>query len=207
MKFRPLFLICFFLILHTSLFSQNFGGGILAGLVGSQVAGDPSSGYNKLGGYLGVYANRQFTLKSGAQMEMYFIQKGARENPNDENSNFQYLLRINMIELPVLYNYTINKSLILSGGLGYSYIFGDPYEQANYSTSVPSTEWNRHSLTFILGIEYRITDHFSAVFRTNNSVTAIRDHASGAKRLFNQGQYSDALTIGLCYNFFNAKGK
>lgn len=205
MKYRHLILIVLPVLIHFSSFSQNFGGGISAGLVGSQVAGDPSSGYNKLGVYMGIYANRQFTMKSGAQMEMYFIQKGARENPTDENGNFQYLLRINMIELPILYNYTINKSLILSGGLAYSYIFGDPYEEANYSTSVPNTEWNRHSLSFILGIEYRITDQLSAVFRTNNSITAIRDHASGAKRLFNQGQYSDALSLGLSFNFFNSK--
>lgn len=205
MKYRLLILIVVPVFIHFSSFSQNFGGGITTGLVGSQIAGDPSSGYNKLGIYLGVYANRQFTLKSGAQMEMYFIQKGARENPTDENGNFQYLLRINMIELPVLYNYTINKSLLLSGGLAYSYIIGDPFEEANFSTSVPNTEWNRHSLSFIFGIEYRITDQLSAVFRTNNSITAIRDHASGAKRLFNQGQYSDALTLGLSYNFFNSK--
>lgn len=187
----------------TQIFAQEFGGGVLGGIAASQVFGDTVSGYNKPGAYFGVYANRQFTLRSGAQMEMYYIQKGAKENPTEENGFFQYLLRINMIEIPVLYNYTINKKLKLSGGLAYSYIFGDPYEESAYSTSVPDTPWNRHNLTFILGIEYQFAANFSAVFRTNDSVTPIRDHASGEKRFFNRGQYSDALTLGVTYILFN----
>lgn len=198
----------FSIIVITSVsFAQEFGGGILGGIVASQVTGDPSSGYNKPGPYIGVYANRQFTLKSGAQIEMYYIQKGAKENPIEENGFFQYLLRINMIELPVLYNYTINKRIVLSTGLAYTYIFGDPLEEANFSTSVPNTPWNRHSLTFILGIEYKFAGSFSFVFRTNDSLTPIRDHASGQKRLFNRGQYNDALTLGITYNILTPKAK
>lgn len=205
LRYLTIIFIIFFSV--TELRSQEFDGGVLGGIVASQVFGDPSSGYNKPGVYFGVYASRQFTLKSGAQLEMYYIQKGARENPNDENGNFQYLLRINMMEIPVLYNYTINKKLLLSGGLAYSYIFGDPYEEANFSSSVPDTPWNRHSLTFVLGIEYKMSQNLAVIFRTNNSITPIRDHASGQKRLFNRGQYSDALTLGLSYNIFTTQAK
>jgi hypothetical protein len=193
------------LFLHFSSFSQQFEGGLMGGLLGSQVAGDPSSGYNKLGGYLGIFAKRQFTLKSAAQLEMYYIQKGARENPTDENGNFQYLLRINNIEIPLLYIFKINKHLELSVGIAYTLLIGTPYEEANYSTSVPDTPFNTHSATFILGIDYFINENLSATFRTNNSMTPIRPHASGASRLFNHGQYSDALTLGLAFHFNTSK--
>jgi opacity protein-like surface antigen len=204
MKIKPILLFFFLSIFFIeSGYSQQFEGGAIGGIVGSQVQGDPTSGYNKLGGYFGVYARRKFTLKSAVQMEMYYIQKGARQNGTEENGFNQYLLRINMIELPIMYKYTINKKLLMSIGLAYTYIFGDPYEEYNFSTNVPNTPWNRHSLTFILGIEYDLTDKLSIVFRTNNSITPIRDHASGQKRFFNRGQYSDALIFGLCYNFIN----
>lgn len=196
-------LLIIFLASPRVLFSQGFGGGVMAGLVGSQVAGDPSSGYHKLGFYAGVFANRQFTLKSGAQLEMYFIQKGARENPSEANGNFQYLLRINYIELPLLYVFTINKHLDLSGGLAYSYMVGKPFEEANYSSSVSGASWNRSSLTFVLGIEYQITEMLTASFRTNNSLTPIRPHVSEATRFANQGQYSDALVFGLRFNIMH----
>lgn len=199
------------LVLSTFIFfskqvnAQEFGGGFMGGLVGSQVAGDPSSGYHKLGIYGGFFVNRQFTLKSGAQLEMYYIQKGARENPTDENGNSQYLMRVNYFEIPVLYNFTINKTLILTGGFAYSYLVGTPYEEANFSTSVAGEEFNQHNATFVIGIEYVITNQLSASFRINTSITPIRPHVSGATRFANKGQYSDALTIGLTYNFFNQK--
>jgi hypothetical protein len=195
-------LVLFLFVIVFGSFSQEFSGGVTGGLVGSQVFGDPSGGYNKPGVYLGLYALRQFTPKSGAQLEMYYIQKGARENPTEENGYFQYLLRINMIELPILYHFSINKNLKLSGGFAYSYIFGDPYEEANYSSAIAGTPWNRSSVTFILGLEYQVMPGLSVLFRTNDSVTPIREHVSGEKRLFNRGQYSDALVLGVTYTLF-----
>lgn len=203
MRKKVLYIIILLCLLsQKQIFAQKFEGGLTGGLVGSQVAGDPSSGYNKLGVYFGVFASRQFTLKSGAKFEMGYIQKGARENPTEENGNFQYLLRLQYIELPVLYQFTINQRLLLNAGLAYSYLLGTPYEEANFSNSVSGTEFNTHTATFILGLDYRITDALSASFRTNNSITPIREHVSGAKRLFNRGQYSDALTFGLTYYLF-----
>jgi len=200
-----LVLVLSVLLAHSVSYSQKFEGGIIAGLLGSQVAGDPSSGYNKLGGYFGLMVKRQFTLKSAAQLEIYYIQKGARENPREENGYFQYLLKINNIEIPLLYIYTINKQLQIPVGIAYTYLLGTPHEEANFSSFVPNTPFNKHSATFILGINYIISDHLSASFRTNNSILPIRPHASGATRLFNHGQYSDALTIGLVYHFINPK--
>jgi len=182
--------------------AQEFEGGLLGGLDGSQVAGDPSSGYHKLGAYFGVFARRQLSLKSGMQFEMYYIQKGARENPTEDNAYFQYLLKIQYIELPLLYQYRVNSGLDISIGLAYSYFVGEAYEEANFSNSVSQTPFHKSSATFVLGIEYKITRRLAASFRTNNSITPIRDHVSGAKRLFNRGQYSDVLTFGLAYNFF-----
>ena len=192
------------LLLSVSGFSQGFEGGAMGGLLGSQVAGDPSSGYNKLGAYFGILAKRQFTLKSGAQLEMYYIQKGAKENPTEENGHFSYLLRINNIEIPLLYLFTINEHLQMSVGVAYTYLLGEPHEEANGSTSgISNAGFNKHSATFVLGIEYYINNHLAVSFRTNNSITPIRPHVSGATRFFNKGQYSDVLSLGLVYHFRN----
>ncbi|OYT17829.1 MAG: hypothetical protein B7C24_00790 [Bacteroidetes bacterium 4572_77] len=203
LKFFLLVLVVFGL--NTHIRAQQFTGGIMAGLVGSQVAGDPSSGYNKLGFYSGAFTHRQFTLKSGAQLEIYYIQKGARENPTKENGQVQYLMRIQYIEIPLLYTYTINPKLDLQTGLAFSYFIGTAYEEYNFNQSVPNTPFHKASATFILGIDYKINDNLSANFRTNNSITPIRDHASGQKRFFNRGQYSDALCFGLVYTFSGRK--
>ncbi len=199
---KILFIGLFILFIQLDSYSQEFESGIMAGLVGSQVAGDASSGYNKLGAYFGVLANRQFTLKSGAQFEIYYIQKGAKENPTEENGYSSYLLRINNIEIPLLYLFTINEHLQMSVGVAYTYLLGEPHEEYNESTSgISNAGFNKHSATFILGIEYYINEHLAASFRTNNSITPIRPHVSGAERFFNRGQYSDILSLGLVYHF------
>jgi len=199
---RVISILIISLFINVSGFSQGFEGGAMGGLLGSQVAGDPSSGYNKLGVYFGILAKRQFTLKSGAQLEMYYIQKGARENPTEENGFSSYLLRINNIEIPLLYLFTINEQLQLSVGVAYTYLLGEPNETFNESTSgISNAGFNKHSATFILGIEYYINKQLSVSFRTNNSITPIRPHVSGSTRFFNKGQYSDVLSLGLVYHF------
>lgn len=200
--FYGAFIILTFALLTPTCNAQEFEGGVIGGLLGSQVAGDVSTGYNKLGAYFGIFSKRQFSLKSGAQLEMYFIQKGARENPTEENGETQYLLKVNYIEIPLLYLYRINEKLELSGGLALSYKIGDHYEEFGYSSLVSNAGFNSTSFTFVLGINYGITERISASFRTNNSISPIRPHVSGAKRFSNRGQYSDALTLGLVYHIF-----
>lgn len=196
------YILFLMLLVIPSVFAQKFEGGIMGGLLGSQVAGDPSAGYHKLGVYGGISVSRHITEKSGLQLEMYFIQKGAAENPTEENGNFQYLLRVRYVEIPILYQFNISKELLLEGGLAFSYLVGTPYEEANFSTAVPKTPFYQSSATFILGLEYRVTQSFSVIFRTNNSITPIRAHASGATRFFNRGQYSDILSLGVSFNIF-----
>jgi len=200
--FSTILIFIISLSVNFSGFTQSFEAGVMGGLLGSQVAGDPSSGYNKLGGYFGLLAKRQFTLKSGAQLEMYYIQKGAKENPSEENGYFSYLLRINNIEIPLLYLFTINEHLQMSVGIAYTFLLGEPHEEANGSTSgISNAGFNKHSATFVLGIDYYINTQLSVSFRTNNSITPIRPHVSGSTRFFNKGQYSDVLSLGLVYHF------
>ena len=45
--------------------AQDFNGGLMAGLVGSQVAGDTYSGYNKAGLFLGVLTALQQAVTHG----------------------------------------------------------------------------------------------------------------------------------------------
>ncbi len=184
------------------LYAQSFTGGITSGMVTSQVAGDLSSGFNKAGFFATAYAQRQFTLKSAARVGISFIQKGSRESHKErKNNGLQYLMRVNYVEIPLLYVYKLQNNLQLLGGLSYARLVGTPYEENDYITTVVSAGFNRHNLNFIMGIEYFIIPNISVSIQSNNSITPIRPHASGAKRGFNRGQYSDALLFGASYHF------
>ncbi len=75
---------------------QRFKGGLFAGVNASQVAGDISSGYKKLGITFGATVETQLNDRWGLKMELGFSQKGSRENPTDENGNTQMLMIMSM---------------------------------------------------------------------------------------------------------------
>lgn len=193
---RRIFLSLLLLCLGATLIAQDFRGGITAGMVGSQVAGDCCSGYNKAGFYVGGYVYYPLGERSTAQMELQYIQKGSRQNPKEENDYNSYLLRIHYVELPVLYKYSLLDQLSLEIGLSYA-VYVASKEKADEQEAVSGKAFNRHNLNFIAGLYYNITDNFRINLRSDNSITPIRPHVSGKTRFFNQGQYSDLICLGL----------
>ncbi len=179
--------------------SQDFRGGLKAGANGSQVAGDCCSGYDKAGIFIGGFVNYPISEHSQLQMELEYSQKGSRRNPTEENGYQQYLLRLDYIDLPVLYQYVYGK-FTFEIGLGYGYLL-HTYEEADFSDQIAGTEFNRHALNLLGGLYYRFADQWQVNFRSTNSLMAVREHASGVKRLFNRGQYNDVLTLCLVYEF------
>ncbi len=199
MQMKTFRLIVVILLAPVWLSAQKFEGGLFAGLNASQVAGDVASGYHKVGLTFGGFASLRLNDHSELRMELAYSQKGSRLNPTDEDPR-QYLLRVNYIDLPLLYRYHYNQKLTFEGGLSYGYLMNH-YEEADYYTFVSSAGFNTHALNIIAGLSYRLSDQFSAGFRSVNSLIPLRDHVSGVKRLFNRGQYNDVLTLSLYYHF------
>ncbi|MCD4747226.1 MAG: PorT family protein [Bacteroidales bacterium] len=83
--------------------AQKFNGGVMLGFTGSQVAGDNDSGYNKAGLFGGGFVNLEIGSRSLLQLELEFMQKGSRHNPNFEQGDTKSLLiRPNYGEMPLL---------------------------------------------------------------------------------------------------------
>lgn len=190
-------LLLILVLLPLAVFAQKIEGGLLLGINATQVAGDRLSGFNKAGIMAGGYASVRFGFKSEFRMELEYSQKGSRENPTDENP-FQYLLRVNYVELPMLYRYHYNQRLIFEVGLSYGYLL-HYYEENNYSTEVSSTGFHTHALNLVAGIAYVLNPRINAGFRTSNSILTIREHPYNVHRFFNEGQFNDALTLYLSY--------
>ncbi len=179
---------------------QRFKGGLFAGVNASQVAGDISSGYKKLGITFGATVETPINDKWSLKMELGFSQKGSRENPTDENGNTQMLMRLNYIDLPILLRYKINRPLTAQFGLGYGYLLYHYVENDYSTTTVAGTPFNTHALNILAGISYSISTRFLLDFRANTSLIPVRPHSSGASRWFNHGQYNDVLSLTLHYS-------
>ena len=204
---RKSYNIIIMLILTLSAFGlkgQQFNGGIMAGVAGTQVAGDTFYGFHKAGIFAGGFVNLQFTEHSVMQMELEYFQKGSRENPDSANNYTQYLFRVNYIELPVLYQYIASKRFKIEVGPSAAFLVGWYEERDEYEIKGGNRP-ARVTLQINAGLYVNLTEHLMVNLRTNNSLLNIRsDNATGdVLRIFpgNYGQFNDCLVLSLYYQF------
>lgn len=199
MKQNYLIVIFFFFSIFTS-FAQSFQGGLAAGLVGSQVAGDTYSGYNKPGAYAGIWVRLAINGNSSVQTELSYFQKGSRHNPDEKRQDFTfYLMRLGYIEMPFLYQYHLRNKATLELGPSFSYLLHS-YEERDYS-EVSYGKFSLFNPSFVAGIGYPVTEKLGVHFRMNSSLLSIRSYnAIGVRsRLFDNGQYNDCILLFLSY--------
>lgn len=184
---------------------QQFHGGIIVGLAGTQVAGDTYSGYNKAGIFAGGFVSIDVGQKSALQMELTYFQKGSRENPREKNGYKQYLLRLNYIELPIFYQYKAGRFTIEAGPsagflVGY---FEDNILNPNPISDDPEIPPARVTLQINLGVRFAITQQIGVDVRTNNSLMNVfsKNRTGDVWRLWDHGRYNDSLVLSLYYLF------
>lgn len=179
--------------------AQTFRPGVLFGLTTSQVGGDGYQGFNKLGVTFGGYVRYNLNENWSTQFEIYYMQKGSRNNfsisTNDPSQSSSFLLmRLNYVEIPLLFRFN-HRKFIYEIGPYYSQLVGMNFEwrSDNGSAAGPytdldefNTEYNfqyplkSSDLGFILGIAYKINEKVVGTIRYGQGVMAIKKYESGA---------------------------
>jgi len=196
---KKLLLISLLIIAAVATKAQEFNGGILAGIAGTEISGDRLSGPNKAGIYAGAYVNRYFSQRSSVQMELDYIQKGSRSNPDSTNNFQSYLLRLNYIELPVHYRYDFIEQASVETGLSLG-VLVHSYEEANGYEWTSGPDFKPIDLSFNIGLFYSLTEDLRINVRYSNSILAVRPHSQGQTYRWNKGQYNEVLSFVLFYN-------
>lgn len=199
-------ILSLFLVLFVMIgFAQKFNGGALIGLAATQVAGDKYSGFNKAGPIAGFFVNLEASPRSTFQMELYYIQKGSRDNANAVEEDYDsYLLRLNYIELPLLYQYHMGWFAVQAGPSVAFNMSG--YEETN-GEEVGADDFATATFQIHFGVIFTIANNWKIDIRTNNSLTNLRNqtYTGHVRRIFpnNYGQFNDVLQITLAYQFFH----
>lgn len=183
---------------------QQFHGGVIAGLVGSQVAGDTYSGYNKAGIFAGGFVSLDLSEKSAMHMELTYFQKGSRENPTEKNGYRSYLLRLNYIELPIFYQFKAGRFTIEAGpSAGFNIGYYEEVDQDVISDYQGYNSPARFTLQINLGLRFNISEKFGVDVRTNNSLMNVfsENQSGDPRRFWDYGRYNDALVLSLFYQF------
>ncbi|NQU35549.1 MAG: PorT family protein [Bacteroidetes bacterium] len=201
---KYLTLIILLLFLGINSIAQQFHGGVMAGLVGSQVAGDTWSGYKKAGIFAGGYVNLDIGTVSAIQFELTYFQKGSRENPTEKNGYQSYLLRLNYIEMPILYQYKAGRFTIEAGpSAGFLMGYYESVNQEVISDQQHYIKPARVTLQINLGFQFALTPKIGVDFRTNNSLLNIysQKQSGDFRRFFDHGRYNDSLVLSMFYKF------
>ncbi len=206
MKTITAFLLVF-LISLTQLYAQEdqgFKAGVQFGMTGTQVTGDALSGFNKAGLFAGFLVNRAVGKLGDFQLEMNFIQKGSRKNAQPSKGILDaYLLRLNYIEIPIMYRFKIVEPLSIEVGLQLAYLISSSEYDINGIISTDPTVEGFKKLDFsaFTGLHYQINKHIGISFRYGYSILAIRPKPQNVHYRYDAGQFNEVLCTAFQYEF------
>ncbi|MFC2101035.1 porin family protein [Bacteroidota bacterium] len=180
--------------------AQDFNGGMQLGLSTSEISGDRINGPSKVGLYAGVFVNHSISNYLSLQLELNFVQKGSNKNP-DSISLDNYILRLNYLEIPLLFIINLHKHISFEAGPSFGYLI-KKYEEADYQElEIPFKNWD---VGISIGLYYVITKKWKFNIRYFNTIFfSVREHASGTTYWLNRGQYNEVLSFTFHYQFKN----
>lgn len=207
-------LLITFLLIPFFCFSQEeqtntFLLGARAGITATQVAGDGWGGFDKIGLLAGLSTEYAWTEKAGFETGIQFLMKGSQKNANPDVGDFlSYKLKLNYVEIPVLYKYYQDR-FHFDLGLGAAFLLSS--EEIDQDGIILDTEdtFNRITLNLQMGMNVDLTNNHFFTVRFTNSLTPIR--SSGVvfvdntvnfwREIFSKGQYNTVLEFGYKYRF------
>tara|TARA_B100001142_G_scaffold292849_1_gene311977 strand:+ start:3023 stop:3631 length:609 start_codon:yes stop_codon:yes gene_type:complete len=183
-------------IYPNNIYSQIFGGGIIAGVSTTQVAGDLLGGFNKIGFLAGGYTSLKIKDKINIRFEIKYIEKGSK-NPRIKENNFAEI-SLSYIEIPISINLKQKENIGVEFGLYPAFLI-DSEMNDFFSKINIDPAFIKYDFGIFAGINYKITEKMILNTQISNSIIPIRPHVSGVKNGINKGQYNTTLNFALHY--------
>ncbi len=177
------------LFLTTSLHAQKkkvkpiqspFTAGVLAGGSLSQVNGDESQGFNKLGLYGGLRGVIRFSHKFHVLVELLYSQKGSKLSRNvSYTPGIKEFIKVNYMETPLIAKFFTqpkSEGSYVEGGLSFARQINvnidqhiiDPSRFVDYSAVV--VDFNKNDLFAIVGCGLDFENHYEIGYRLSFSL-------------------------------------
>jgi hypothetical protein len=178
--------------------AQEFNAGLKGGLSATQISGDQLSGFDKAGLYAGTFVNLYLWPRACLQMEMSFIQKGSRKNPDPDKNDFtEYRLNLDYIEVPLIYRVDYSDMFSIEAGLALAALLHSREEA--YPPLAPTPPFNKQDLSVLGGGYFHFADRMYINLRYQSSILPVREHRSGATYRLNKGQYNSVVVFSFHY--------
>ena len=180
--------------------AQNIGGGLALGLNASQVDGDNYAGYHKMGLNIGVTGFIPVRDKMAISVEISLNQKGStkRPHPQDPYGN-SYKLRLDYLDIPILFNFKDKNKLIVAGGFSYGTLVRfEEIVNGTYNTyPINDPPYSPFDINAIADLKYPIREKLFFNFRYSYSMLGIRTYMDYMGRI--RGQRNHYMAFRLLY--------
>lgn len=205
-------LILFGTMLPSSLEAQQrFKGGLIAGFTASQINGDESNGYNKLGLQAGTRVEILLGERTSTSLELLFAQRGSQSELIKDQFSFQFFsLTLNYIDVPVQFHFKdwlVDNGeeefyrISVSGGFCYSRLISTSSKDELSAVTLVAPLIRKDDYNYVLGVTYNATPHLGFTFRTIRGLGLMynpTDHAAPPEK---DSWYNHSLYFQAVYTF------
>ncbi len=177
-------------------FGQRFVGEAVGGLSTSQVHGDESEGFNKLGLYGGFYVRTNLSETFSFQTGLRYIGKGSKEEVEAQGVVVHsYKIALHYIEIPLLLRYTYKSRVFFEAGYSSGYLLRSKMLEDDHKIDDNAYNYTNWDFCLLAGFGYHFTERLSGNMGFELSTVSITDHKNMAN------QFNKVLTIGVQYRF------
>ncbi len=190
---------------------KTFQGGIGCGLNFSQVDGDTYAGFHKVAINAGAMVYTHFSRIWGASMEINYTRKGSRaetqlESPNVGTYIESYYLKVNYVEVPLVFHCIYDKTYDIEVGASFAYLVSSSesvYADRPVVIDPVINRFNTSDIDALVGVTHKIYKQLYGNVRYQYSLTSIRPYervpygyGSNSK-----GQFNNLFTLRFEYLF------
>ena len=194
--------------------SQRFGAGLVFGLTASQIDGDQSAGFNRVGLQAGLRGITRLTKRTDASIEILYSQRGSQSRIiKDQYDPYYFTLRLDYIEVPVQWHF---KDWRVKGedgdpdwykaafniGLCYARYMGTKAKGDPQGLDIVALDYlKKNDLALVIGANFLTSPHFGLTFRYVRSIVSMYDPRDYNPAPYRYSLVNRSLNFQLFYLF------
>ena len=183
--------------------AQSFNFELHGGIAGTQISGDLLGGFDKPGVVAGAGVSRSVGPKGQLGFRMLFFQKGSQKRAETDSITMEvdyYLLRLNYLEIPLSYRYSLREKFLFEAGPSLGILLSS-YEADENGELLFERPFYKYDFSLMGSLGYKIRPTLLFQFSYFQGVVPVRPHLSGSTFRLNRGQYSSSIVFTFVYQF------
>lgn len=174
---KGIWMSCFVLLTFTAS-AQRFEASVVAGINLSQIDGDRLAGFNQIGVSAGGKVAAVLSERWQFGLEILFSQQGANRINRDDPASIYDNIRLNFVEVPVLFHFKEWK-FHLSGGASYARLINYKVTDFRGGDITDTQKFNENNISLVLGGTYYFREKTGVEIRWFRSLNDLQGNTGG----------------------------